>query len=65
MLFIIHGTLLLFLDWWDINLFRIQAGIYYNDDDIDVASIEDDEYASACSSAGDHLSQGSMLGGRE
>ena len=34
------------------QLFCIQAGIYYD-------GIEDDEYASACSSAGDHLSQGS------
>ena len=31
----------------------------YDDD------IGDDEYASACRSAGDHLSRGSMLGGEE
>ena len=51
-------------DTFDIYGFWIQAGIFYDGDGIDVA-VGDDEYACACSSAGDHLSRGSMLGGGE
>ena len=47
------------------GLICIQAGIVNNhNDDIGVA-IGDDEYASACSNAGDNISRGSMLGGEE